>query len=769
MYTKSALLTTCAVGAILLASCGGGGGGGVPNIPPKINDSPPIEWDWTTAAPITLDLTAYASDNETAAADLIYTLVTQPSATDVTWGTVGAVDVDDVFTAPTAVAYTPGSHAGVEYFEFSISDGVSSDTATVWVGVNNTAPAGPGVTVTLATDEETPLDITVADLGVTDANGDPVLFQLGTQPAHDDPAISFPATLVDLSAPPNPLLTYTPELDYPTIPAGGAQIDTFDFTVTDMVGTSVVITVDITVTAVNDAPEAQDVTLNVQEGDSIGITLDGSDVDNDTPLTYYITSLPALGTLNDSGIPGPIPSVPHTLTGQLSFDAPLDEWGTYTFTYYVSDGVLDSAEATVTITVSPPVQTCWGWGRGNLGQLGLGIGQYPAKVEYADALSEPRDYVMVDGGWDHSVYMAYHPTDETYYVDRASGDNDWGQLGRGASYLKWPTPLSIAGTEQSLHAAAGSYHTLSVAKREFSEDNALGPKEEDYGVWGCGQNTGRLGNGLMPQEYTPVEMLFALPYINEDQIQEPVPDVTEVDPKPRFKMVAGGALHSIALDATGDVWAVGDNNHTQLSLAGNWARRFAMKINTTYLAVAGPGAGPNDLDVANIVDISARQYGNLALDDAGNAWFWGSGGTGWDSQGLTYLGGGYQDIAMGGRHAVFVRNGGQVWTIGSNEHGQLGDGTTTGRGNLQMVAIEDADGIPVTNFVQVAAGGNHSLALAADGRVFACGDNTQGQCGTGITGSPVLEFEEVRTSTTNFLDNVIYIGAGGEHSLAITQ
>jgi Regulator of chromosome condensation (RCC1) repeat len=63
---------------------------------------------------------------------------------------------------------------------------------------------------------------------------------------------------------------------------------------------------------------------------------------------------------------------------------------------------------------------------------------------------------------------------------------------------------------------------------------------------------------------------------------------------------------------------------------------------------------------------------------------------------------------------------------GLNSSGQLGDGTTTQR--LTPVQVSG-----ITTAVAVAAGGNSSYALLADGSVKAWGNNTSGQLGDGTT------------------------------------
>ena len=59
-----------------------------------------------------------------------------------------------------------------------------------------------------------------------------------------------------------------------------------------------------------------------------------------------------------------------------------------------------------------------------------------------------------------------------------------------------------------------------------------------------------------------------------------------------------------------------------------------------------------------------------------------------------------------------------------NEMGQLGDGTQEGR--LEPRPVEGLFGVRA-----IGAGDAHSLALLADGRLFAWGDNRFGQLGDG--------------------------------------
>ena len=77
---------------------------------------------------------------------------------------------------------------------------------------------------------------------------------------------------------------------------------------------------------------------------------------------------------------------------------------------------------------------------------------------------------------------------------------------------------------------------------------------------------------------------------------------------------------------------------------------------------------------------------------------------------------------------MVLKKDGSVWAAGSNDSGQLGDGTTKDRSTA--VAMES---VGVGN-LQVAAGNHHTLILRGDGAVYAVGRNSDGQLGDGALG-----------------------------------
>lgn len=157
-------------------------------------------------------------------------------------------------------------------------------------------------------------------------------------------------------------------------------------------------------------------------------------------------------------------------------------------------------------------------------------------------------------------------------------------------------------------------------------------------------------------------------------------------------------------------------------------------------------------------------------------WTWGSnalGQTGFDpasastkpSPSQVNVGAVVQDVAAGGNHSLAVA-GNKVYAWGDNSSGQLGDTTTVN--HFAPTALNSIVGTATA----VAAGGSHSLAIVDNGAgvvsVYSWGNNANGQLGVGTTvtsSTPV----QVRKSDGTPLTGVTMIAAGGSHSLAVTS
>jgi hypothetical protein len=216
--------------------------------------------------------------------------------------------------APT-LTYTPVTdYNGPDSFTYKANDGYGdSAPAVVSIGVQPDNDRPVALAQSLTTNEDTARAVTLTG---TDVESSPLTFLVTVPPAHGTLSGSAPN------------LTYTPAGNY-----NGP--DSLSFTVNDGQLTSIAAVVSLDVVAVNDPPVANPVSLSAIP--PLSFTLGGSDVEN-SPLTFSVVTPPASGTLSGT-------------TPNLTFAPAPGFLGPISFTYKANDGALDSAPATVTLTV----------------------------------------------------------------------------------------------------------------------------------------------------------------------------------------------------------------------------------------------------------------------------------------------------------------------------------------------------------------------------------------------------------------------------------
>jgi alpha-tubulin suppressor-like RCC1 family protein len=251
-----------------------------------------------------------------------------------------------------------------------------------------------------------------------------------------------------------------------------------------------------------------------------------------------------------------------------------------------------------------------------------------------------------------------------------TGLNGNGQLGDGSTESRHGAPAEVAGGLVFESISAGAGHTCGVVSGG------------DVQCWGLAEG-GALGALFDEDRTTPIRVPL----------------------NARFRSVSAMWQYTCALTAAGEAWCWGD-------VAG------------TYTYGAAPARFAPDLSFAAL---TAGWYQVCAITQAGKAWCWGFNDRGQLGTGTpddefheepSPVSGdhAFTDISSGVGHVCGVTVAGEIWCWGSNDFGQLGNGTTDG----SAVPIRVSGGHV---FEAVSAGDLHTCGLTLSSEVWCWGNN----------------------------------------------
>jgi hypothetical protein len=329
-------------------------------------------------------------------------------------------------------------------------------------------------------------------------------------------------------------------------------------------------------------------------------------------------------------------------------------------------GAGTAAPAAAVPAASPPAYDpgVFGFGNNDYGQIGHGNNVNDQGLGHVIGL--PVDVRQIAAGGNTSAALL---PDGTVWM--------WGAALNGMS--SGTVPVRVPGLTGITQIAAG---------QNGGDLFAVGPGGS---VWAFGHNTdGQLGNGSTADDFSPA----------------PVPGLTGVT------QVSAGAYDTLAVRSDGTVWAWGSNLYGELG-DGTTTDRLTPK------QVRG---------LSGITQVSAGLYYTLAVRSDGTVWAWGLNGNGEldgsanktvhltpeQVPGLS----GITQVATDGFHALALRSDGTVWSWGTNDHGEVGDGTTKARLSPKPLSLPAV--------TQIAVGSQMSAAIRSDGTLLTWGDDNTG-------------------------------------------
>lgn len=355
-----------------------------------------------------------------------------------------------------------------------------------------------------------------------------------------------------------------------------------------------------------------------------------------------------------------------------------------------------------------------GWGLNSTGQVGDASWtnrSTPVNVYGLLGVSK------VAAGRSHSLAVMNDGTLRTW------GANGNGQLGHSV-FVNASAPATVPGLTGVVDATGGWAHSLAVTT--------------DGSVWAWGDNQyGQLGDGTTTWRFTPVRVQGLTGAV----------------------AVAAGNGWSLALRSDGTVWAWGSNAHSILGTSFFGSHRtLPIRVAglTNAVAVAAGAQHGMAITAAPAGGRDVYTWGQNAVGQLGGFGL---------CEGLLcstpvpYRVPGLPSVAAvaaGHLTSVALGTDGSVWTWGSGAFRALGDAGNIGARFEPGIALAPGSGI-----VQIAAGGHHVVAARADGTAIAWGSNQHGEIGNGTasTSSGIVQ--------VSGLTRVRHLAAGEHHTLAV--
>eukprot|EP00742_Colponemidia_sp_Colp-10_P002990 GILJ01003191.1.p1 GENE.GILJ01003191.1~~GILJ01003191.1.p1 ORF type:complete len:574 (+),score=72.27 GILJ01003191.1:35-1756(+) len=306
-------------------------------------------------------------------------------------------------------------------------------------------------------------------------------------------------------------------------------------------------------------------------------------------------------------------------------------------------------------------------GYNDSGQCGQGNTSRVTSLKLVDSLREKKiTYLQSTNGCEH-VFAVTAEGDLFSF-----GYNARGQLGHGdVTSVAVPRSVQALAGKRVVSVGCSYYH--SVVACENDELYSFG--RNDHGQLGHGDHADRL----------------------EPQL------VVAMQGK-KVTSIGCGQYHTVLCTDSGEVYSMGKNDYGQLGLGMSTMSQDQPRF-------------ISELQAYNVVKVASGYYHSIALTDDHHVFCWGRNDYGQLGAGDTHNyrtphltealeGKGVGQVAAGCYHTFALAESGYLYGFGRNNHGQLGDGTTTDRTSPRLI-----EKLMDKKAAQVAGGFYHTVVL----------------------------------------------------------
>jgi len=297
--------------------------------------------------------------------------------------------------------------------------------------------------------------------------------------------------------------------------------------------------------------------------------------------------------------------------------------------------------------------------------------------------------------------------------------------------------------------------TFRIMAKGYGHTIAITQSNKIY-AWGLNVS-GQLGNGNIVNQFFPIEITDKVPLYPSENV---------------VKIECGGNFTLLLTDQS-RLFAFGNNSSFQLAIdTGN---AYSTPVDITKLL---------GLEVSETIkDISSGNNFTILLTSEGRILTWGSNFSGQLGDIGDYLDYKIHDITKnfdldpldkivmikaGDSHGVAYSEAKKLFTWGINFGGQLGDGTTVNKSLPVDITLNVSLGIDET-IAMIVARYNYTLVLTSKGKIFAWGNNSNGNFGNGNYTNSLIPILVTPNFDLGVGEKIVYITAGEFHTLALSS